>query len=244
MNNKLKQALGPTPECPAIKALGQFADEALEQPARFAMESHISACAHCQSELALLREFVEPTPAPSEKPAVDWIAARLKQRASEMFEDTPAAKLPWWKTVFQGFSLSRAAFVLGALFLVAGTTLYLRHNSAPAVNPGIDTGPETLRSNSVVLIAPIGDQQRPPADLRWQPAPGAARYEVHVMEVDRTDLWSAQTRDTRVELSDAVKAKMAPAKSLLWTVTAFDASSKRIATSSEEKFRLAPAAPK
>src|SRR5579859_296125 len=127
MNDDLKQALGPSPDCPDLEILGQFADGDVAPRLRGEIESHLNGCAHCRSELTMLREFVTSHIDPSERPAVEWITAQLQQRQSTLFEKQAAKTMPWWKSILRGPSFRRAAFVCGALLVAAGVTLYLQN---------------------------------------------------------------------------------------------------------------------
>ena len=241
--NLLKRTLGATPACPRIEELGRYAEGTMESPARASVESHIAACAHCQTELALFKEFRSETLLPSEERPVEWITAKLRSRAAEILDGSasPPASVPWWKSWFAGSAFPRAAVALGSLLLVASGILYLRQSSAPALHPAIDSGPEIVRSNSIALISPIGDLNHPPAILQWRAAPGAASYEVHIMEVDHSELWTRRVAGTQVTLPPEVQAEIVPAKSLLWAVSAFDASGNKIGESSPERFKLTQA---
>ena len=240
--NLLKRALGATGACPSIEALGRYADGSMEPTARPSVESHIAACAHCRTELALFKEFRSETLLPPEERPVEWITAKLRNRAPEIFDPLPARpeRVPWWKSLIAGSAFPRAAVALGSLLLVVSGVLYVRQNSAPALHPAIDSGPEIVRSNSIALISPIGDVSRRPSALEWRALQGAANYEVHLMEVDHSELWATRVSGTQVALPPEVQAKELPEKSLLWTVSAFDSSGRRIGESSPEKFRLAP----
>jgi hypothetical protein len=61
------------------------------------------------------------------------------------------------------------------------------------------------------------------------------------MEVDRSELWSVDVARTAVNLPATVREHIVPAKTLLWDVTAYGASTTTpIATSDVERFRLVP----
>lgn len=243
---ELKAALGPTSACPPIEQLGQYADAVLPGSERSALESHILRCSNCQSELALLRQFTDVAVRPEEERSIAWITAKLQSRAQEIYAPVSAtrtARTPWWRVIFTPPALSRAALVVGCLFIVISGSLYLRRGSAPVLNTVLDSGSEVVRSNAVPLISPKGDLTMRPDSLQWQAVPGAARYQVSIMEVDRTELWKTEATAVSVEIPGAVRARIQPAKSLLWQVIALDAAGKRLGASDLEKFRLVPDVP-
>ena len=97
-----------------------------------------------------------------------------------------------------------------------------------------------MRSLSVGLRTPIGDQVEAPKRFEWQRVASAVRYHVSLMEVDRHQLWAIDTSNTAVMLPLAVRGQIVPAKTLLWQVKAFGAGDALVAESGVERFRLAP----
>jgi hypothetical protein len=241
--SNLKRALSSTSSCPDVEQLGQYADGTIDATSLRKVGSHVAACQHCKSELALLREFEEAAVRPEEERQVAWISAKLQDRSEEILASRStqrAERLPWWKTLLTLPALSRAALALGAILIVVSGSIYLRRSSAPVLNTTLDSGRDVLRSNTVHLISPKGDLARKPSLLEWEAVPGAVRYQVRVIEVDRTELWKAETSAVGIQLPDEVRAKIQPLKSLRWQVTALDSSGKPIGSSSSESFRLSP----
>jgi len=236
---RLQNALGQTAECPEMEQLGRYADGHVEPAQRRVVEQHVAGCGHCQAELALLREFEAANVRPEEQRPVEWIRARLQARAGEVYEGTskPEAR-SWWQTIFAPPMLGRAALVLGCLLILVSGSLYLRRGSAPVLNTG--SGAEVMRSNDVLLLAPRGDLAAAPTSFEWQAFPGAVRYQVQIMEVDGSELWRGETAVVQIAIPDLVRARMAPAKSMVWQATAFDASGRKIGESNPEKFRVLP----
>ena len=68
----------------------------------------------------------------------------------------------------------------------------------------------------------------------------AVRYRVRLMEVDRQELWSTSTSALGVDLPAPVRASIAPGRTLLWDVTAYDAAGAAIAESGTQSFRVVP----
>ena len=243
---ELKATLGPTSACPRIEQLGQYADAVLQGSERSLLEAHIAQCSYCQSELVLLRQFVDVTTRPEQERSVAWITDNLRSRAQEIYMSLPAtqvASAPWWKALFTLPALSRAALVLGCLAIIISGTLYLRRGVAPALNTALDSGAEVVRSNAVPPVFPKGDVAMVPDSLQWQAVPGAARYQVKLLEVDHTELWKIETAMVSIQIPGAVRARIQPGKSLLWQVIALDAAGRRLGSSNLEKFRVSPHIP-
>jgi len=246
MSENLKRALSPTSSCPDIEQLGQYADGMIDTATRHKVESHVAACPHCKSEIALLREFEEAAVRPEEQRQVAWISARLRDRSKEIptSGSTPdAERMPWWKALLTPPAVSRLALALGCILIMVSGSIYLSRSSAPVLNTTLNSGADVMRSNTVQIISPKGDLSQKPSMLQWEAVPHAVRYQVRITEVDRTELWKAETSAVGIQLPDEVRAKIQPAKSLRWQVTALDSSGKPIGSSSSESFRLAPQAP-
>ena len=99
-------------------------------------------------------------------------------------------------------------------------------------------GEQVNRTATVDVVAPIGDVPKAPAELAWVAVDGAARYEVQVLEVDRTILWRTTSLSERVLLPASVVERIVPGKTLLWEVTAIGGSGTSIASSGTQRFRV------
>jgi hypothetical protein len=102
-------------------------------------------------------------------------------------------------------------------------------------SPQIYRGPQPLR-----LSAPLGDQAGVPRLFEWISVDGAARYDIAVLEVDRSELWRGSTNDPRYEIPPSVTSRLLPGKTVLWQVVASDSSGRRLASSDVEAFRVVP----
>jgi len=233
----LRRALQPGSECPAIDELGRYADGALTPAERAAAASHIDRCATCQSELAMMQTFADGTIAEHERDALRDIVAELGRRESQILGSPAVPEVR--RSGFALFGSFRHALTL-ATVLIAIVGGYVIFDSMPPRLPsdaGSDGG--ATRSLAVELRAPIGDQAAAPQRLEWRPVSGAVRYRVRLMEVDRRELWSNQTAATAVDLPEPIRILIVPAKTLLWQVTAYDASNAPIGESGPERFRVA-----
>jgi hypothetical protein len=218
-----KAALAPSPACIAI--------EKLAGPLNGPDFKHLSECPRCEAELALWREFNESAPGAGEGAAVAWIASELKRRSSPSSERGSA-----WRRLVAIPVLRLSGALTAILLLACGIAMYNQMRpTGPA--PGVN-GARILRSESVVVAAPVGDLDQRPSELRWQPVAGAVAYQVEILEVDRHSLWKSESPRTSLAIPAGIRSLMAPGKTLLWQVTATNSSRKSLATSGFQKFRV------
>lgn len=191
-------------------------------------EAHLSCCAHCQTELALFREFETPRSRPDERAHVEAIARRLR-------ESEPATTLPWWKRLWTPRIMAPVALGFATLLVVIAVGIQPRSSTTRPFVPGSN---EVVRSQSIEVTGPVGDVAQRPSEIRWQAFTGAARYRIRLMEVDRTELWTATLTGNRATLPAGVRDRIVPLKTLLWEVAALDESGAVVASSGLERFRL------
>lgn len=234
----LREALGPTRDCPPAEELARLACE-MSAPADLA--KHVETCAYCQTEVRLARSFQSAEPSPSEAEAVRQVTARLRKRSGEIFAGprvAPAQSGSWWRGLFAKPWLSPALVAMAALLVVVGVGVQSRRGSPPSIAVPTDSAREVLRSNALSLVAPAGDVQQTPKEIQWQPVAGAAKYEVRLLEVDHTEMWNAETSAIRIDLPAQMQSRIVPAKTILCQVSAFDAAGRKVAESEFVRFRL------
>jgi hypothetical protein len=234
----LRAALGRGTDCPPIEELARLLGSESERPA--ALAKHVDACPHCQTELHLLQTFESSDVSQGEAEAVRQVTERLRARSPEIL-GRPAAvaagRERWWKQWLRSPRLSPAMLAFASVLVVLAVGLQWKHNAPPALGP-ITSGREAMRSQALTITAPAGDLQQVPGEIQWQSAPEAVRYEVRLLEVDRTELWKAETTGTGIALPPAMQARIVPAKTILVQVSAFDRSGRRVAESEMVRFRL------
>jgi hypothetical protein len=233
----LTEALRPSADCPALDVLGRYADGALPPVERADIATHVGGCASCQSELALLETFVAGEVRDNEQGAVRAIVAELRRGESAIFAQGAAPEIRQPRVALFGSLRHAMSLATVLLALVAG--YFLLNTTRPRVPSDAVSDGGAIRSLTVELRAPIGDVIAAPQRLEWRPVPGAVRYRVRLMEVDRRELWSIDTAAATADLPEPIQALAVPAKTLLWQVTAYNAANAVIAESGQERFRLA-----
>jgi hypothetical protein len=241
-NQGLKGLFGPTPQCLAIEALASLASSTPVDPET---RRHLEQCAHCRNELAMLHEFHSAEASPAEAEDVDWIVAGLRQRSAG--QTSPARRLPakpplksLWDTLAGwipgGFPRWVPAAAAACLVVVSAVGLYLgRRDTGAAPTPG--RGDYVWRSATLQVIGPGGDLPAPPAEFAWDEVPGAQSYLVRLLEVDRTEIWSARTAGTRIPVPAPIAAQLTAGRTFLWQVAASD-SGGPIAESILQRFHI------
>jgi hypothetical protein len=211
--------LQPTPDCLAFERFGETMTDV--------ERAHVRTCARCEAEQALWESFQQMTPAADDGAAVQWVVAELRRRRS------PAAVVDRrrWR-----FGLWRPSIGLAVLVLAVGG--YWLLDRAPAVDSSLG-GSDAYRAAVVTPLEPMGDVRTAPTELSWVAVDGALHYEVRVLEVDQNPLWNITTQATRAQLPLTLVSRFVPGKTVLWSVAAIDRSSRVMAESGTQAFRVA-----
>jgi hypothetical protein len=227
-----QEAASATAECLPLEVLEGMTENASADPSA---RAHLAGCAHCQTELAMLKNFEQSTPSADEGAAVAWIAAQLERRQSAPVAQQKIARVPFWRTMFRVPYLAGAAAL--AAVLIFGISLYHGNSDGPGrINPGLGNG--QFRSGAIHLVSPIADQSVAPTEFRWDAVQDASSYSVELKDVGGTTLATANSTQNALPITPEMKAKMISGKPLKWQVTAKDASGKEIANSSAEQFKI------
>jgi len=240
----IKAAVKATPACLPIDKLCSLLHEPRDSDPQLLAAAHVAACVHCSIELRLLGEFEFAHPRAGEAAAVDWIATRLLQRVSARASfppaietDRDAGRRAWWSVMFTPRFISSAVLATATGLLLISAILYRRRPMEPklASSPVVA---EVQRSTSVVALGPSGELARRPATIRWREFAGASSYRIRLMEVDRTELWSADAAGSEIVIPESVRSRIIPGKTLLWEVTARSTSGSEISSSGLQRFVL------
>jgi hypothetical protein len=225
--NALGAGVNPTSACIEL--------ERLEGALTDAERAHVNSCPRCQTELALLNRFLSSTPAQDEGAAVQWIVSEVRRRRATGLDDrrdVRAVNGLFGRLGWRSLGLAAAAL----LVVIVG---YVANDREPPLRdePSSTVG---YRTEQLMVISPVGDVAVAPSELTWAAVPGAARYDVEVLQVDRTRLWQGSSSAPRVALPASVIAQFVPGKGVIWEVTAVNASGVSIAVSGAQRFRVAP----
>jgi hypothetical protein len=236
----LKSAVASTPECLTPEQLESLLDGKHSNP-------HLAQCPHCQAELAMLKSFETGAPLPDEGAAVAWISSHLDRQLENIKNPSrgrftrPATQglepQGSWLAKMFGFEGMRWVLPVAAVAAVAiAGAVLLRSPKAPDLQANAGGQSPIYRSQEVQVLDPVGNVQQVPRQLRWQVFSGAVAYKVVVMEIDGSQLWAVETKDTSVDIPVSVRKQMLPGKPILWQVTALDPQSRVQASSQVQKF--------
>ena len=227
-----QEAAAETKDCLPLETLERMMDNT-SRDAKAA--AHLAGCAHCQTELAMLKNFEQSTPSADEGAAVAWIAAQLERRQNAPVAQQNIARVPFWRTMFRVPYMAGAAAL--AAVLIFGISLYHGNSDGPGkINPGLGSG--NFRSGAIHLVSPIAEQNSAPAEFRWDAVQGASSYTVELKDVAGITLASANSSQNVLPVTPDMKAVMLSGKPLKWKVTAKDADGKEIANSSTQDFKI------
>lgn len=235
----LNAALSGHSPCLSIDQLAALDEGRLAPHALASARVHLDACPKCRAELDLFHNFQAAEASPGEAADLAWISNQLKPTRQPAPPPPTEARLPWWRTLFAPSSLPRLAWVAASVLVLVSVSLYLRGTRQPALDlPGNDPG--VLRSAEIRLLAPTGDLTAIPTQFQWQPVPGAARYEIRLLEIDRTEIFKASATAATLPVPGDLSPRITPRKTLLWQVSAFSPDGRKLAESPLTQFRLTP----
>jgi hypothetical protein len=228
-----REIFGRTAECPSIDDLAALASD--QQAAE--RDPHVRECAHCRNEVALLRAFDASPATAEEASAVRWISAELGRRPAPW---RPQASRSFWEVLTSWIPAPAPRWLpvaaMACLIVIVGSGLYL-NNRRPAGLPDDVTSGSVWRSTGIGIVSPEGNLAAAPSAFEWRPVEGAAQYHVRLLEVDNTEVWSADTASTRIDLPPQVRAQLQSGRTFRWQVTAGNASG-RMAESYLHSFHI------
>ena len=123
-----------------------------------------------------------------------------------------------------------------SLLLVAAVG-YVISDPEPRVDE-VAVSEQTYRTGRVEVLTPSGELAAAPTELKWMTVDGAVRYDVRVLEVDGTQLWSTSTPRTGVAVPATVVEQFVPGKTIVWDVIARNNIGNRLAVSGAQRFRV------
>ena len=196
-----QEAAAETKDCLPLEVLERMMDNT-SRDAKAA--AHLAGCAHCQTELAMLKNFEQSTPSADEGAAVAWIAAQLERQQNAPAAQQKVARVPFWRTMFRVPYMAGAAAL--AAVLIFGISLYHGNSDGPGkINPGLGNG--QFRSGAIHLVSPITDQNSVPAEFRWDAVQGASSYRVELKDVAGITLASAKSAQNVLPVTPEMKAE-------------------------------------
>jgi hypothetical protein len=231
--------------CPPPEAFLEAESRALDPQVRSRLAAHADRCPACAAERDLARLFDAGPEAGDVRPEdLAFVVSRLEAAPPARTAAAPAPapprtlpfpgrrRAPAWTNWAR---LAAAALVI----LVAG--LFLQRFFAAPPLPGPSSSGGVVRGGEVEPLAPVGEVAAVPAELRWEPRPGAASYRVRLRTVDDAVLWEGTVAAPPARLPAEVAGRLQRAVAYVWSVEALDASGARLGASEAVRFRVKPA---
>lgn len=228
--NILRESLAATADCPPLPEL-------LEVPHQAALQAHIAACPHCQTELALASHLQQPADAA----VVLSISRRLAQvnwaDAGRTGIVEPARS--FWHKLFHPRLLAPASLALATVMGLV-TVVQMRHPGSKETFHATprEIGSQELRSQRVRGLFPLGLVSSAPKLCSWEPMQSAVQYEIRLMEVDHTPVWQQRVYTNNAKIPVGEVSKMLPGRRMLWEVTALGQAGQALATSGTLEFTV------
>src|SRR5215467_6647812 len=226
-----QEAASASKDCLPLETLEKLGENAAVDTKATA---HLESCAHCQTELSMLKSFEAATPSADEGAAVGWIVAQLQRQQAAPARQSSVTRVPFWRSFFRIPYLAGAAAMVAVLAL--GISLYNSNaGKGPVTGPVIGSN---SRAGELRLLSPMGDLTQSPTEFRWEAVPGAASYKVELTDVIGQSLASATSTQPQLAATPEMKAAMHAGMPVNWKVTAYDASGKSLADSTGGNFRI------
>ncbi len=193
---------------------------------------HVAECLRCQTEVALMRQFLQAMPTAEESVDLRQIERRLRQ-SPPWSEETRG----WfWRLFSSRSTMGLAAAGLAALLAVG---IWFGSPSRLGVEP-VDSG-LTRATLAVEGLEPLGDLDRLPSAVRWHPTPNAASYGITLLDIEQKTLWASRQSATALRVPAEALALITNRKTLFWHVTAYDGQGTVISNGAPQRFRLVQA---
>jgi hypothetical protein len=191
-------------------------------------EEHYFICRSCFSKMSERDEIIQIL----RKEGV------LSPASGDLAEGSRAGS---WVRTAGAFLTPRRWAVAGVSAVALFIAVWLLHPRAGTIPPPLVlTEDETVRGGAVTPVSPVADVQEAPAFLEWKSAGDDLEYKVSL--AGRSPLMTASTKDTRLVLTDDIRARLKPGVTYSWQVQAFKADGTLTAVSERIRFRIVPKA--
>ncbi len=164
----------------------------------------------------------------------------IKARGTWIFKEEPAPErkslVPTFERVHSYFTPRQWATVAisAAVLLVAVFAILPQfRGSAPQFYLSEN---EVVRGESLSLISPIIDVRTAPSFFEWRQLGQDVEYKIFIY--NEKLLWTASTRETRIDVPEDIKLMMVPGYKYSWQVRAFSSKGALIAVSSRVQFEI------
>jgi hypothetical protein len=187
-------------------------------------EEHYFNCSSCFQKLEERNELL----------------STIKTRGAWIFKAEPAPErksyVPTFEKIYSFFTPRQwaTAAISAALLLVAVFGILPQFRQSTPQFYLSDT--EVVRGSSLSLISPVIDVRGVPSFFEWRQLGQAVEYKIYVY--NEKLLWTASTRETKIDVPEDIKQLMVAGHKYAWQVRAFSAKGTLIAVSSRVQFQI------
>ncbi len=211
-------------KCKFENLIDEYLFDRLEETRKKSFEEHYFGCPLCFEKMEEKNELI----------------AVIKAKGDEIFHDVyaPSKIRQSWLEPVLAFLTPRQwamAAVSAALILVVAIGIIPNLKTR---SPEFFINDDLVRGSSINLISPVIDNLgQVPSEFRWQSLGENTEYKLFIFHQEVL-LWSTDTNENYVILSEDVKSMMAPGKKYSWQVKAFSPEGTLIAVSSRVQFNF------
>jgi hypothetical protein len=196
----------------------------LDETQKEAFESHYFACSHCFEKMRERDEMISVIKAKGNEIFQDFYAS--EKRGRSRLESVFAFLTPRQWTL---------AAVSAAIILVVALAIVPHFKTK---SPEFFINEEMVRGPSITLISPVTDNlKQVPSEFKWQALGDNVDYRVFIYQEEEL-LWSTNTGDNFVNLTQEIKDLLTPGHKYSWQVKAFSPEGTLIAVSSRVQFNV------
>jgi hypothetical protein len=211
-------------KCKFENLIDEYLFDRLDETQKESFEEHYFGCPQCFEKMEEKNEII----------------AVIKAKGDEIFQDVyvpSKIRRPWLEPVL--------AFLTPRQWAMAAVSAALILFVAIGVIPNLKTSaPEffinddLVRGSSITLISPvIANLDQIPSEFRWQSLGENAEFKLFIFHQEEL-LWSTDTNENFVILSENVKSMMTPGEKYSWQIKAFSPEGTLIAVSSRVQFNF------
>ncbi len=211
-------------KCNYDDLIDDYLFDRLDETQKQEFETHYFECSYC---FEMMRDR-------------DEMINVIKARGSEIFQDVyaPEKVTRSWLESAYAFLTPRQwalAAVSAALILVVAVGIIPQLKTK---SPEFFINEDLVRGSSITLISPVIDNLvQVPSEFRWQPLGEKTEYRIFIYHEEDV-IWSTNTKENFVNLTEEVKALLTPGHKYSWQVKAFSPEGVLIAVSSRVQFNL------
>jgi hypothetical protein len=211
-------------KCKFENLIDDYLFNRLDEMQTKAFENHYFSCSRCFEKMRDRDEMITV----------------IKAKGSEIFQDVYAPEKAGRSRLESVYAFLTPrqwalAAVSAALILVValGVIPHLKTKS-----PEFFINEDLVRGSSITLISPVIDNlKQVPSQFRWQALGENTDYRIFIYR-ENEKLWTTNTKENFVNLTEEIKALLTPGHKYSWQVKAFSPEGTLIAVSSRVQFNL------